>query len=112
MTQMGPDEQRRGSGDRGSSGSSVASRDLGAPGLIMGAVAVASVAGSVALAAGSRTQPVLTMDQAAARFVESLTPAQRESTVFPYDSPKRLDWHYVPRNRAGLLLKDMTDAQR
>jgi hypothetical protein len=32
--------------------------------------------------------------------------------MFPFDSPERFNWHYVPRRREGLPLKAMTDAER
>ena len=48
----------------------------------------------------------------AVAFLRSLTPEQRRLAAFGIDSPERLDWHYVPRERAGLPLKAMDDNQR
>jgi hypothetical protein len=45
-------------------------------------------------------------------FLRTLRPEQRRLTVFGFDSPERLDWHYVPRERAGLPLKEMDERQR
>ncbi len=54
-----------------------------------------------------------TMSKAGEAFVASLSAEQREKAVMPFDSPKRLDWHFIPKDsRKGLQLKDMTDAQR
>ncbi len=49
---------------------------------------------------------------AALMFLEVLTPAQREEAIQPFASAERMNWHYVPRSRAGLALKDMTPVQR
>jgi hypothetical protein len=45
-------------------------------------------------------------------FLRTLRPEQRRLAVFTIDSPERLDWHFVPRERAGLPLKAMDDGQR
>jgi hypothetical protein len=50
--------------------------------------------------------------KAARTFLASLTSQQRKIAMFEFDDPQRYDWHYVPRRRAGLALKDMTDSQR
>ena len=48
----------------------------------------------------------------AVAFLRTLTPEQRRAAVFGIDSPERLDWDYVPRERAGLALKAMDGRQR
>jgi Protein of unknown function (DUF3500) len=48
----------------------------------------------------------------AVAFLRSLTPGQRRRAAFDIDSPERLDWHFVPRERAGLPLKAMDERQR
>jgi hypothetical protein len=52
------------------------------------------------------------MSVAARRFVEALAPEQQERAVYDLDSRERLDWHYVPRQRGGVSLKELTPAQR
>jgi hypothetical protein len=52
------------------------------------------------------------MVRAADRFLESLTPAQREVALFPFDDAERLNWHFIPRERRGLPFKRMTEQQR
>jgi hypothetical protein len=52
------------------------------------------------------------MAEAATAFLASLTPDQQGQAAAPFDDPNRLDWHFVPRDRRGLALKDMSDAQR
>ena len=49
---------------------------------------------------------------AANAFLAALTSQQRKIALFAFDDPQRYNWHYVPRRRAGLALKDMTDSQR
>ncbi len=51
---------------------------------------------------------------AAAQFLASLTPEQREKANLKFDDENRFDWHYMPRpgQRKGLPLKEMTPAQR
>lgn len=49
----------------------------------------------------------------ASELVSSLNDDQRELAVLPYDSEKRVDWHFIPMDtRKGLMLRDMTEEQR
>jgi hypothetical protein len=52
------------------------------------------------------------MSVAARRFVDALTPEQRERAIYALESRERVDWHYVPRRRGGVSLKELTPAQR
>lgn len=52
------------------------------------------------------------MVQAADAFVASLDPRQRAKALFEFDDAERLDWHFVPRSRRGLPLKEMSPEQR
>jgi len=53
------------------------------------------------------------MYQAAGAFLNSLSSGQRRAACFDFEEDERYDWHYVPRRRSGLALKDMTaDQQR
>ncbi|MFD1140709.1 DUF3500 domain-containing protein [Larkinella insperata] len=52
------------------------------------------------------------MAAAVQTFVNSLDADQRKLAVFPFDSEERFDWHYVPRKRNGLPLKQMNPQQR
>ena len=55
------------------------------------------------------------MTTAANRFLEALTPEQRQIAKLPLDSDDLTRWHYVPTNqfpRKGLAIKDMNEAQR
>lgn len=61
-------------------------------------------------AADHRTQP--DMAEAANAFLAALTPEQRTQATFSFTAEERLNWHFIPRERKGLPLKDMTPAQK
>ncbi len=52
------------------------------------------------------------MVRAANALLYALSPGQQKGAWLEFEDTERFDWHYVPRNRAGLALKDMTDDQR
>lgn len=49
---------------------------------------------------------------AAARFLDALGGELRARAAFAFDAPERTDWHYVPKERAGVALHQMDRAQR
>lgn len=77
-------------------------------------VALASVAVvGLALWAGAYVdQSGSRMATAANRFLGALDEAQTKQATFAFDSPERLNWHFIPRERKGLPAKEMTSAQR
>lgn len=52
------------------------------------------------------------MVQAAEAFLASLEPEQRAKAVFEFGDTERLNWHFVPRARRGLPLKEMSAQQQ
>ncbi|MFM7132343.1 MAG: DUF3500 domain-containing protein, partial [bacterium] len=52
------------------------------------------------------------MASSAERLVASIDDAQKAKINFPFDTPERLNWHFIPRERKGLSIKEMTPAQR
>ena len=72
--------------------------------------------GTVVLTIGiTATQPNRTASQmstAAKSFLDTLTAAEYETVMFPFDGEDRFDWHFIPRERKGLPLKLMTDSQQ
>jgi hypothetical protein len=59
---------------------------------------------------GVTTKPVV---QAAAAFLQALTPEQRAKTAYPVDDSEWRKWNNVHRYaRQGVSFKEMTDAQR
>jgi glyoxylase-like metal-dependent hydrolase (beta-lactamase superfamily II) len=85
---------------------------------IMIVALVCGVAAAVALAQRApdpvSAEIALSVDTAEAgrRFLSALTPAQRGRAVFAVTADERTRWHYVPRPRPGLALKELSDAQR
>lgn len=45
-------------------------------------------------------------------FLTALTPETKAKTLFPFEAEERLNWHYIPRDRKGLSMKEMTPEQR
>lgn len=52
------------------------------------------------------------MARSANDLLASLNMEQRAKAVFAFDDEERLNWHFVPRTRKGLPLKEMSEAQR
>lgn len=52
------------------------------------------------------------MAAAADRFLDALEPAQKDKATFKFDDAERVNWHFIPRERKGLSIKEMTPAQR
>jgi hypothetical protein len=52
------------------------------------------------------------MAGAASRFLASLDAGQKEKAAFAWKSDERLNWHFIPKERKGITLKEMTPAQR
>jgi hypothetical protein len=67
----------------------------------------------VALWAGAQVEPIGSrMAVAADRLLDSLSPAQAANATYPYDSPERLNWHFIPRARKGVPIKELSSEQR
>jgi hypothetical protein len=52
------------------------------------------------------------MAEAATTFLASLEPEQRRRAVFGVDDEERLNWHYIPKDREGLTLKELSSSQQ
>ncbi|HUA18360.1 MAG TPA: DUF3500 domain-containing protein [Bryobacteraceae bacterium] len=63
-------------------------------------------------AAYTRMHSSAIMADAAKAFLNSLTPEQRARATFQFVDEERLNWHYIPRVRKGLPLRDMTEEQK
>lgn len=76
--------------------------------LLMGVAAAAAAQGgmhpSASVAAGMRVS--------VERFVAALPEKSRAQAVRPFEDHDRLDWHYIPRSRNGIALKDLDQAGR
>jgi hypothetical protein len=57
--------------------------------------------------------PAPALTKAAMALVGTLTSEQRGVAILPYDTPKRVDWHFIPKDeRKGLQVKLMTKEQQ
>jgi hypothetical protein len=52
------------------------------------------------------------MAVAAGRFLAALSKEQASKASFPFESAERLDWHFIPRPRKGLPIKELSSEQR
>lgn len=51
------------------------------------------------------------MAEVANLFLSVLTPEQKAKATFKFDDEERINWHFIPRERKGLPLKEMTPQQ-
>ena len=52
------------------------------------------------------------MTECANRFLAALDANQRGRATFPFDAEERLNWHFIPKERKGLPLREMTPYQK
>ena len=58
-------------------------------------------------------RPGTQMKTFADAFLSTLDDDRKSVAVIPFDSPKRVGWHFIPmESRKGLVLREMNDAQR
>jgi len=63
--------------------------------------------------AGAKQDPVAArMRERTLALVEALTPAEKSKALFAYEDKERLNWHFIPRERKGLPLKEMKEEVR
>lgn len=60
----------------------------------------------------SAHSPTEEMSEAANNFLASLTPEQQTKARFELKDDERKNWHFIPKDRKGLPIKEMTPAQR
>ncbi len=56
--------------------------------------------------------PVEDMTFAAENLLAAMTDEQRSKTSFGWNDEERFNWHFIPKDRKGLTLKDLTAAQQ
>src|SRR5262245_41770713 len=59
-----------------------------------------------------RTHSAAMMSDAANAFLASLTPEQRQKATYAFNDDQRFDWHFIPKPRKGLPLKEMQPHQK
>jgi Protein of unknown function (DUF3500) len=52
------------------------------------------------------------MTECANRFLAALDVKQRGKATFPFDAEERMNWHFIPKERKGLPLREMTPYQK
>jgi hypothetical protein len=52
------------------------------------------------------------MAKAANAFLAALDSSKRSKASLPFNSEERLNWHFVPRERQGVPIKQMSSEQR
>src|SRR5438874_7401788 len=50
--------------------------------------------------------------ECANRFLAALDADQRGRAAFPFDTDERTNWHFIPKERKGLSLREMTPYQK
>jgi len=60
----------------------------------------------------SKLHSASVMSDTAKAFLASLTPEERARATFQLQDEERFNWHYIPKARKGLPLKDMTPPQK
>ncbi len=73
---------------------------------------LAVVSGAAILWAQAVPNPAAEMAAAAQRFLRALSPEHRTTAVIPFDDAERQNWHYIPRDRRGVSMKQLTPEQR
>jgi len=71
-----------------------------------------SIATVLLSAAYSRLHSSSIMADTAKAFLASLDPEQRARATFQFQDEERFDWHFIPKERKGLPLKEMTPPQK
>jgi hypothetical protein len=73
-------------------------------------LALASTGGT--LPAVEAPEPALTMAAAANSFLAALDSAKRAKANLPFNSAERFNWDFVPRERQGVSIKQMSSVER
>ncbi|HSJ06233.1 MAG TPA: DUF3500 domain-containing protein [Longimicrobiales bacterium] len=65
-----------------------------------------------ALESAHHGNAAMEMSKAAEAFLASLSADQRAAARFSFGDDERLNWHFIPRERRGLPIRDMDEGQR
>lgn len=80
--------------------------------LLHGTLAAAALAAAGPVSAQSGDSTRAAMARAAGAFLAALESGQRRAATFPFAQDERMNWHYVPRSRSGVVFKEMSAAGR
>lgn len=76
------------------------------------ALAAVGVVGLSLWAGAQIDRAGVAMATAADRLLDTLDDDQKAKATFPFDDAERLNWHFIPRPRKGLPVKEMSAEQR
>ena len=79
------------------------------PSLALGSIGIISLS---LWAGASVDRPGAAMATAADRFLDALDDEKRDVATFEFDDAERLNWHFIPREREGLPVKQMSPEER
>lgn len=65
----------------------------------------------LSLASASERIAATELATSATAFLELLEESQTSKATFPFESENRTDWHFFPKNRRGLSLRDLDETQ-
>jgi hypothetical protein len=79
---------------------------------LLAGVCVMGAMGALLWAQADKGEPSgAQMAQAAEEFLRTLTQDQAKQATYRYEDPERINWHFIPRERKGLPLKQLEGAQ-
>lgn len=78
---------------------------------ILALIACLWVMASTAIAQDARIELNQRMVAAATDFLDTLTRFQHNRAVYAFDDEERFNWHFIPRERNGAVLRGMTEVQ-
>jgi len=80
--------------------------------LIQGLISVIAVLwGQMLLAQNSHVALSQDIVDATKSFMASLSASQRQKATYDFADAERLNWHFIPRDRNGVVLKELNDRQ-
>lgn len=81
-----------------------------APYLALGLLVLAAGLGAALL---KEPQSGVDMTKAAQMYLKTLSAEEKAQSTMAYDSPQRLEWHFIPKDeRKGLQLREMNEEQQ
>ncbi len=75
-------------------------------------VAAIGIGAILLMAAYKRADESTVMVLAAQHFLESLSPEQKERAQYKFEDEERFDWHFIPKTRKGLSMRELMPQQR
>jgi hypothetical protein len=62
---------------------------------------------SLVIADDGSDKPGLSMAVAAQKLIDVLPADQKQKLMYKYDDPERVNWHFIPKDRNGIVLWDL-----